>query len=315
MSNHWKPEDIPSQAGRRYIITGGNSGIGYHAALKLARKGADVLLACRDRSRGEVAIARLAEEAPGNRVELAILDLASLASVRQFAAAELARKRPLHVLINNAGVMAPSRRMETADGFELQFGTNVLGHFVLTGLLLPALTASATSSGEQPRVVTIASLAHKRGRLNFEDLQSKSYSPWRSYQQSKLADLMFALELSRRLRAAGSPVVSIAAHPGIADTNLFKKEGVSSVEKAARNVVGYAIGAFLNTDSEGALPTLFAATSPEAGDGGYYGPKGFEEMRGETVGPAKIAPRARDQAAAARLWGVCEDLTGVHYLF
>lgn len=314
MSNHWKPEDIPSQAGRRYIITGGNSGIGYHAALKLARKGADVLLACRDRNRGEAAVARLAEEAPGNRVELAILDLASLASVRQFAASELARKRPLHVLINNAGVMAPPRRIETADGFELQFGTNVLGHFALTGLLLPALTASAMPSGEQPRVVTIASLAHKRGRLNFEDMQSKSYSPWRAYQQSKLADLMFALELSRRLRAAGSPVVSIAAHPGIADTNLFKKEGVSSVEKAARNVVGHAIGIFLNTDSEGALPTLFAAASPDAEDGGYYGPKGFEEMRGETVGPAKIAPRAQDQAGAARLWGVCEDLTGVHYL-
>lgn len=315
MSNHWKPEEIPSQAGRRYIITGGNSGIGYHAALKLARKGADVVLACRDRSRGEAAVARLAEEAPGNRVELAILDLASLASVRQFVAVELARNRPLHVLVNNAGVMSPPRRTETADGFELQFGTNVLGHFALTGLLLAALTASATPSGERPLVVTIASIAHRRGRLNFDDLQWKrSYSPWRSYQQSKLADLMFALELSRRLRAASSPVVSIAAHPGVADTNLFKKEGVSSAEKAARNILGHAIGAFLNTDAEGALPTLFAATSPEAEDGGYYGPRGFEEMRGETVGPAKIAPRARDQAAAARLWGVCEDLTGVRYL-
>ncbi len=315
MSEPWQAADIPSQVGRHYIITGGNSGIGYHAALKLARKGATVVLACRDRGRGEAAIARLAEEAPGGNVELATLDLASLASVRQFRAAELARKRPLHALINNAGVMSPPRRLETADGFELQFGTNVLGHFALTGLLLPTLQASASESYPHPRIVTIASIAHKKGRLNFDDLQSsRSYSPWESYQQSKLANLMLAFELSRRLRAAHSPVVSVAAHPGVAETNLFKRADHPKFEKFVRGIMSHAIGTFLNTDAEGALPTLYAATAPEASDGGYYGPQGFMEMRGEIVGPAKIAPQATDHVAAARLWSVCEELTGVRYL-
>lgn len=315
MSEPWHAADIPSQVGRRYIITGGNSGIGYHAALKLARKGADVVLACRDRGRGEAAIARLAEEAPGARAELAILDLASLASVREFAATELARRRPLHVLINNAGVMSPPRRLETVDGFEVQFGTNVLGHFALTGLLLPALTASASESYPHPRVVTIASIAHKKGQLNFDDLQCKrSYSPWASYQQSKLADLMFAFELSRRLRATHSPLISIAAHPGVAETNLFKRDDHPPFEKYVRGIMGHAIGMFLNTDAEGALPTLYASAASEAADGGYYGPQGFAEMRGETVGPAKVALQARDEASASRLWGICEELTGVRYL-
>jgi NAD(P)-dependent dehydrogenase (short-subunit alcohol dehydrogenase family) len=315
MSKPWQAGDIPSQTGRRYVITGGNSGIGYHAALKLVRKGAEVVLACRDRARGEAAVARLAEEAPGSQVELEILDLGSLASVRQFADRELARTRPLHVLINNAGVMAPPRRRETADGFELQFGTNVLGHFALTGLLLPAIEASVSASGERPRVVTIASVAHRRGRLNFDDLHSvRSYSPMGAYQQSKLADLMFALGLSRRLCAAKIPVMSVAAHPGVAETNLFRHEEHSSFEKAVRTVVGHAIGALLNTDAEGALPTLYAATSPDVVDGGYYGPQGFQEIRGEIVGPAQVARAARDESSAAKLWGICEELTGVCYL-
>ncbi|HEX7157859.1 MAG TPA: oxidoreductase [Edaphobacter sp.] len=315
MSKHWKAEAIPNQTGRRYIITGGNSGIGYHAALKLLRKGATVTLACRNLIRGEAAVASLREHAPGCAVELALLDLASLASVRQFADDELASSRPLHVLINNAGVMAPPQRRETADGFELQFGTNVLGHFALTGLLLPALTATASQSGLPARVVTIASIAHKRGRLNFDDLQSvHSYSPWAAYQQSKLADLVFALELSRRLRAAHAPVLSIAAHPGVAETNLFQRYYSSTLERVVRYWMGHAIGAFLNTDAEGALPTLYAATAPEGEDGGYYGPQGFQEMRGETIGPAKIGAHARDGAAAPRLWSICEQLTGVQYL-
>lgn len=315
MSKPWKAEDIPSQAGRRFLITGGNSGIGYHAALKLARKGAQAVLACRDLERGKAAIAQLAEEAPGSHIELALLDLASLDSVRTFATDQLASKQPLHVLINNAGVMAPPRRRETRDGFELQFGTNVLGHFALAGLLLPALERSASNSGEHPRIVTIASIAHKRGKLNFNDLQStQSYSPMGSYQQSKLANLMLALELNRRLRAANSPVVSIAAHPGVANTRLFKSEDHSSFEKTVRNIAGHVIDIFLNSDAEGALPTLFAATASEAQGGGYYGPQGFEEMRGETVGSAKIAPNALDQTAAGKLWEVCESLTGARYL-
>lgn len=313
MSKQWTAADIPSQAGKRILITGANSGIGYQTALKLARKGAHVLLACRDRRKGEAALTRLNTEAPGTHTELVILDLASLAAVREFAANEIAQHRPLHLLINNAGVMAPPRRLETADGFELQFGTNVLGHFALTALLMPALE-QATESTERPRIVTIASIAHKRGHINFDDLQyTKNYAPMKTYQQSKLANLMLAFELDRRLRAASSPTMSVAAHPGVAHTALFNKGDYSAIEKAARTAVGHIIELLLNSDAEGALPTLYAATSPNAQDGGYYGPQGFQEMRGEQVGPAKVAPQARDTTAAARLWKMCEDLTGVTF--
>jgi NAD(P)-dependent dehydrogenase (short-subunit alcohol dehydrogenase family) len=215
-------------------------------------------------------------------------------------------------------VYAPKKRLETADGFELQFGTNVLGHFLLTALLLPALERAAASGGQRPRVVTIASIAHKRARLNFDDLQSaKSYSPTGSYGQSKLADLMFAFELDRRLQAAGPPaagVMSVAAHPGVAKTNLFEVGEFSAMEKTLRRWFGVAIGALLSTEVQGALPTLFAATAPEAVSGGYYGPQGFLEMRGGDVGPAKVAPQATDEAAAARLWSECERLTGIAFL-
>ena len=232
MSKHWKAADIPSLAGKRVLITGANSGIGYHAALKLARKGAHVVLACRDPQRGEDALARLDADSPGAHAELAILDLASLSSVRDFARKQLAERRPLHILINNAGVMAPPKRLETVDGFELQFGTNVLGHFALTALLMPALERAAAESNDRPRIVTIASIAHKRGQLNFNDLHSKnSYGPMRAYQQSKLANLLFAFELDRRLRDANSRIMSIAAHPGVADTNLFRTGNHSLIEK------------------------------------------------------------------------------------
>jgi NAD(P)-dependent dehydrogenase (short-subunit alcohol dehydrogenase family) len=315
MSEKWKAADITSLAGKRVLITGANSGIGFHAALKLARKGAHVILAVRNRQRGEDALARLDADSPGNSAELALLDLASLASVRSFAEKELAQRRPIHILINNAGVMAPPKRLETTDGFELQFGTNVLGHFALTALLMPALQLAATESPDRPRIVTIASIAHKRGRLNFDDLQCiKSYAPMRAYQQSKLGDLIFAFELDRRLRAANSTVMSIAAHPGVADTNLFQTGDHAPLETAARKLLGHVISIVLNTDAEGALPTLYAATAPEAEDGGYYGPQGFQEMRGEEVVKAKIAPQAVDIAAAARLWQVCKDLTGINFM-
>ena len=315
MSEHWKAADITSQSGKRVIITGANSGIGYHAALKLARKGAHVVLACRDRQRGEAALARLHADSPGTHTELAILDLASLASVRDFAEKELVQRRPLHILINNAGVMAPPKRLQTADGFELQFGTNVLGHFVLTALLMPALEQAAAESPERPRIVTLASIAHKRGHLNFDDLQStKSYSPMRAYQQSKLANLMFSFELDRRLRAANSHVMSVAAHPGVANTNLFQAGDYSPFEKALRTLFGHAIGIILNTDAEGALPTLYAATAPGVEDGDYYGPQGFQEMRGDDVDRAIVAPQARDISAGTRLWETCENLTGVKLL-
>jgi NAD(P)-dependent dehydrogenase (short-subunit alcohol dehydrogenase family) len=314
MSNTWTPANIPSQAGKRVLITGANSGIGYHAAFTLARKGAHVILACRDRRRGETALDRLTTEAPGTSTELAILDLASLASVREFADRQLAQRQPIHVLINNAGVMAPPKRQQTADGFELQFGTNVLGHFALTGLLFPALQ-QADKSAIRPRIVTIASIAHKRGHLNFDDLQStKSYSPMKAYQQSKLANLMLALELNRRLRSTNSSsVLSVAAHPGVAKTNLFQAWQYSAIENTARKALSYFIGAFLNTDTEGSLATLYAATAPDVTGGGYYGPQSFLEMCGDEIGSAKIAPKARDTAAAARLWTICEDLTQIKF--
>ena len=315
MSEKWKAADIPSLTGKRIIITGGNSGIGYHAALKLARKGAQVVLACRDRQRGEEALARLHADSPGTQIELAVLNLASLSSVRDFAEKELTRQRPLHVLINTAGVMAPPKRLQTTDGFELQFGTNVLGHFVLTALLMPALEQAGAGSPDRPRIVTVASIAHKRGRINFDDLQSKKiYSPMKAYQQSKLANLILAFELDRRLRAADSRVMSVAAHPGIASTNLFQAGDYSAFEKTVRNLVGHAIGIVLNTDAEGALPTLYAATAAGAKDGGYYGPQGFQEMSGEDVGEAIVAPQARDVTTASRLWQICEELAGVPFL-
>jgi NAD(P)-dependent dehydrogenase (short-subunit alcohol dehydrogenase family) len=315
MSKQWQGADIPPLNGKRVLITGANSGIGYHAALKLARKGAHVILACRDRQRGEAALARLKTDSPGIHAELMQLDLASLASVREAAAKELAKHRPLHILINNAGVMNPPKRLETADGFELQFGTNVIGHFALTALMMPAIQLAADESPDRPRIVTIASIAHKRGRMNFEDLQStRSYSPFRAYQQSKLANVLFAFELNRRLRVLESPIMSVAAHPGVAQTNLFQSHNYSPIERSLRSVIGQGIGIFLNTDAEGALPTLYAATAPTAEDGGYYGPQGFQEMRGHHVGHAIIAPQALDNASAARLWGICEQLTGIPFL-
>ena len=325
MTKAWTVKDMPRQDGRRAIITGSNSGIGYFTAVELARHGAAVVIACRNRSKGEDAATQLGKEVPGAAVEVASLDLASLQSVRDFAAAELARDEPLDLLINNAGVMAPKQRRETMDGFELQFGTNVLGHFALTGLLLPKLKTRATAvdvtgglvAGEHvpPRIIYLASIAHKRGKLRFDDLQSTTrYSPMGAYQQSKLADLMLAFELDRRLRAAGSGILSVAAHPGVASTNLFITEDHQGIERHVRIFMGHMMDRFLNSPAQGAIPTLFAATAPGAMPGGYYGPQSFFEMRGGDAAPAKIAPQARSQSVAARLWQLCEDLTNVRYL-
>jgi NAD(P)-dependent dehydrogenase (short-subunit alcohol dehydrogenase family) len=318
MAKKWTAAEMPSQAGRRALITGANSGIGYYAALELARKRAHVVMACRDRTKGDAARSRLLAAVPGASVEVTVLDLASLASVRALAEAELARGEGLDLLINNAGVMAPKRRLETVDGFEVQFGTNVLGHFLLTALLLPALERAGERGPQRARVVTLASIAHKRGRIHFDDLQAtQRYSPMESYSQSKLADLMFAFELERRLRAAGGAaagVISVAAHPGVANTNLFQVGEFSAFERAARRWVGVAIGALLNTEADGALPTLYAATSPDAVGGGYYGPQGWLEMRGGDAGPAQVAKQARDQAVATRLWEACEEMIGLQFL-
>lgn len=313
----WTVADIPNQMGRRALITGANSGIGYYTAVELAHNGAHVLLGCRDKTKGDAALARLRRANPRAHAEVVLLDLASLVSVRSFADAELARGASLDLLINNAGVYRPKRRLETADGFEIQFGTNVLGHFALTALLLPALERAA-AAGQRPRVVTVASIAHKRAKLNFDDLQSeKKYDSSAAYGQSKLANLMFAFELGRRLQAAGSPVskvMSVAAHPGVANTNLFRVGEFGWLEKQVRRGFSVAIHALLNSGRQGAVPTLFAATSPDAVDGGYYGPQQLWETRGGDVGPARVAEQARDAEAAKRLWGECERLTGISAL-
>ena len=299
----WTLADVPSQAGKRYLITGGNSGIGYYAALELARRGASVVLACRDKARGEAAARQLNVESGGATAEVLELDLASLDSVKRVAEGLVARAVPFDALINNAGVMAPPKRQESRDGFELQFGTNVLGHYALTCRLMPVV---------KERVVTLSSIAHKRGQIAFEDLQSKAgYNPMRAYQQSKLADLMFAFELERKLRAAGSQVASIAVHPGVARTNLFKVGSSTGLAKVAETVLQTSLGVLFGSGPDGAVPTIFAATSPEAKGGEYYGPQGFQEMRGGDVGPAFVSKAAQDVAAQQKLWNICADLTGV----
>ncbi len=325
MSKGWTVHDMPRQDGRRAIITGANSGLGYHTAVELARHGAAVVLACRDQARGDQAAIALRKEVPDAGVEVALLDLASLASVRSFSTDELARPEPLDLLINNAGIMAPPERRQTADGFEQQFGINVLGHFALTGLLLPKLQARAAKvddtgglvAGEHvpPRIVFLSSVAHRRGKLHFDDLQfTRRYSPLGAYQQSKLADLMLAIELDRRLRAAGSSILSVAAHPGLANTNLFLTKDHQGFERIVRQLLSHILERFFQSSSQGAIPTLFAATAPGAMPGGYYGPQSFFELRGGGALPAKIAPQAHIEVDATRLWTVCEDLTGVRYL-
>lgn len=312
MSGQWTLADVPSQVGKGFLITGANSGVGYWAAVELARRGAVVMLACRDRAKGEAAVRQLNADAAGpesaaGQAELIVLDLASLDSVRRVAEELVARGVAIDGLINNAGIMANPKRLETKDGFELQFGTNVLGHFALTCRLMPIVKV---------RVVTLSSIAHKEGRIAFEDLQSKQrYSPMRAYQQSKLGDLMFAMELERRLRAAGSAVISIGVHPGVAQTTLFKIGSSTGMAAVAEKVLQTSLGVLFGSAQDGALPTVFAATSSDAKGGGYYGPQGFREMRGGDVGPAVVAKAAQDAAAQRRLWQVCAELTGVDLAF
>jgi NAD(P)-dependent dehydrogenase (short-subunit alcohol dehydrogenase family) len=296
----WGRDDIPDQAGRRAVVTGANSGIGFHTALELARKGARVVVAARSRERGEAAVARMEGD-----VELRLLDLADLASVREFAASF---DEPLDLLVNNAGVMAlPERR--TADGFEMQFGTNHLGHFALTGLLLPRLLAS-----EDPRVVTVSSFMHKTGKIDFDDLQGeRDYQRWGQYSQSKLANLLFALELQRRADAAEADLLSVAAHPGYAATNLQYAGPEMEGSRLRKLVMRIGNTVMAQSDANGALPTLYAATQDIPG-GAYAGPGGFREQRGAPtlVGMTKDAA---DPDTARRLWEASEELTGVKFEF
>jgi NAD(P)-dependent dehydrogenase (short-subunit alcohol dehydrogenase family) len=295
--------EIPSQLGKTAIVTGATGGLGYEAALALAKAGADVILTGRDDRKGQAAIEKIGREVLGARIDYERLDLASLASIADFA--ERMQARPsLDLLINNAGVMALPRRQTTADSFEMQFGTNHLGHFALTARLVPLLRRAGT-----PRVVSVSSLAHRTGRIDFGDLQEERYySPWKAYGQSKLACLMFALELQRRSDAAGWNLTSIAAHPGFARTNLFAG-GPGGLVSLATDLAAPLFG---HSAEDGARPILFAATSPQAKPGGYYGPGGIGELRGAPA-PALIMPQARDTAAAARLWDESGKLTGTSF--
>jgi NAD(P)-dependent dehydrogenase (short-subunit alcohol dehydrogenase family) len=306
----WTASDIPDQSGRTVLVTGGNSGLGYQTLLQLARKGARVLLAVRDRARGQAALQRLATEAPGSHAELAEIDLADLASVERFSTGFLASGQDLDVLVNNAGVMAIPHRETTAQGYERQFGTNHLGHFALTGRLLPALIKRPGS-----RVVTVSSNQHKRAkRVNFDDLQGeRTYQPWPAYAQSKLANAMFVLELDRRLRAASLDVISVGAHPGYAHTNLqFTGPRSGGTGFMARGM-GVATRVFGQPASDGALPQLYAATAEGVHGGDYFGPDGPGEMRGHHPKLVQFSAAAHDEAAAARLWTVSEELTGVTF--
>jgi NAD(P)-dependent dehydrogenase (short-subunit alcohol dehydrogenase family) len=303
----WTADDIPDLSGKTIVVTGGNSGIGYNAALEFARKRADVILACRDLGKARTAAAQITSSAPGAKVDVMELDLSNLASVRGFSDAFHLQHQALHVLCNNAGVMAIPYR-QTADGFEMQFGTNHLGHFALTGLLLDRLLAT-----EGARVVNVASTAHRFGSIRFDDLQWKNgYRKWRAYGQSKLANLLFTLELQRKVDAAGKKLLCVACHPGYAATNL-QAVGPKMSESSVMEYLSEAGNRLLaQSAAMGALPTEYAAVAPDVHGGDYIGPDGMAELWGH---PAQVgrSAAAQDSAAASRLWEVSEQLTNVHY--
>ena len=294
----WTYDNVPNQNSRTVIVTGANTGIGFETARMLALKGAEVTLACRNLDKGRVALERILTESAGAAVSLEQLDLSDLRNVEAFAARFKDQHDRLDLLILNAGVMVPPES-KTTQGYELQFGVNHLGHFALTGALLQLLQAT-----EGSRVVVVSSTAATRGVMNFDDLQfeKRGYAPWQAYAQSKLANQLFALELQRRLRAAGSSVLVTAAHPGWTATDLQR---TTSMVRFMNRFMGM-------KPTQGALPTLRAATDPEATGGDYYGPDGFLQMRGY---PKRIdmVKRAHNDGDAARLWKISEKLTGVRY--
>jgi NAD(P)-dependent dehydrogenase (short-subunit alcohol dehydrogenase family) len=309
----WTADNLPDLSGKTILVTGGNSGIGYEAALQFARKGAKVVLACRNLEKAHAAAGRIAKAYPDAAVEVMELDLASLASVRTFAKEFHRDHRSLDILCNNAGVMG-LRNGRTADGFETQFGTNHLGHFALTGLLLDLLLATGGA-----RIVTVGSPSHRFGKIGFDDLnwERRFYGRWRAYGQSKLANLMFAFELQRMLAAAGAKQISVACHPGYAATNLPIGSARAMGRVVVDTLVIEAFTVMMNTlfaqsAAMGALPTLYAATSPEAHGGDYIGPGGMAEMWGYPV-KVSCTAAARDPEAAKKLWEISEQLTGVTY--
>lgn len=307
----WTTNDIPDLSGRLAIITGATGGLGLETALVLAGKGAEVVLAARNPAKGAEAERLIRSRHPDAAVRFELLDLASLASVRAFAERHLATGRPIDILIDNAGVMALPTRQTTVDGFEMQFGTNYLSHFALVGRLLPLLTAAHSNRGGA-RVIQLSSVAHRSGHIRLDDLNYQThYSPWPVYQQSKLAMLMFALELQRRSDANGWGLISVAAHPGFARTDLIANGHAGKPGLFARGA--RLLEAVLShSAADGALPILMAATLPDPTPGGYYGPTGFQEMKGPP-GVAAIKRQARDADVARGLWAESERLTGVTY--
>ncbi|MFE9689952.1 SDR family oxidoreductase [Micromonospora sp. NPDC005806] len=302
---------VPDQSGQLAVVTGANSGIGLETARRLAAAGAEVILAVRNTGKGSAAAADLRAGTPGVRLRVEELDLSRLASVADFAGRLTAHGRPVDLLVNNAGVMAVPTRHTTADGFELQFGTNHLGHFALTGRLLPLLVAA-----RRPRVVTLSSGTHHFGRIDFDDLQGeRRYRAQRAYAQSKLATLMFADELQRRSDRHGWGLLSNAAHPGATRTNLQSAGpslGRGRTEIPFSTRLTMQIPGFWQDVDQGALPTLYAATSPGAIGGEYYGPDGPFGLTGQPAVAGK-SRRARDASVAERLWRESERLTGVTY--
>lgn len=300
----WTAADMPSQQGRTFVVTG-TGGLGYEDALALARAGADVIIAGRNAGNGNASVERIKAEISGAKISFGQLDLSDLASVRRFCDRLASERTVLDGLINNAGVMNPPTRMETVDGFELQLGTNYLGHFVLTARLLPLLRR-----GTRSRVVTLSSVAARQGVINFDDLNvGEDYAPMAAYAQSKIACLMFALELQKRSDAGGWGVASIAAHPGISRTNLLlNTPGGSGAAGIARKLLGF----LFQPVWQGALPTLYAATAAEAKAGGYYGPDTLGETRGYPA-EAAIPAAARNPETLRRLWAESERLTNTSF--
>lgn len=306
MPENWTAHNMPSQKGRTIIVTG-TGGLGFEDALALARAGGDVIIAGRNPTKGAEAIARIKQAVPNAIVTFETVELGSLASIAAFGKRLSALRDKVDVLINNAGVMTPPERRTTTDGFELQFGTNYLGHFALTAHLLPLLLC-----GTKPRVVTLSSVAVRSSgtAIHFDDLQAeRAYKPMPVYSQSKLACLMFALELQRRSDVAGWGITSIAAHPGISRTDLLHN---APGRRSARGVLRSLLWFLFQPVAQGALPTLFAATSPDARKGEYYGPNKFGETRGLPT-EAKIPPQALDADVARRLWEVSEEITGIRF--
>lgn len=303
----WTAADIPSQRGKVAVVTGANSGLGFHVALALANAKASVILACRDEAKGADAQARIQALVPRAGLSLAQLDLADLRSVRTFAQKIVARGK-LDLLINNAGILALPERRTSGNGFEMQFAVNHLGHFALTGRLLPSLLRARS-----PRVVTVSSLAHSWSTFDFSDLQGeRCYSPWLAYAQSKLANLLFASELQARCDTAQLNLLSVAAHPGLSATNIVAAGPGIGGPSLPAIFLTVASSVLSQSAAQGALPILYAATASEAEGGGFYGPDGFGEFWGNPQA-AWRAPQANSREAARKLWQVSERLTHVSY--